>query len=718
MKSQERNGNPFVEEKGSTRPSINKKLLSLSVERMVKENARKLIQEQKKRSEEFTKRKTENSSKRDFSEENEKVLEQNKQFYQAALQQKKKLVKESHQGAADQGKYITPPTRKTVTEGVSQKKEKYYRLDERERRERMGLGQIDDIKMEYLRNRSKEKQRKILDSTKQLPHSKNQKSKSPPKGEVQKTQSKVGKNRLYNSVSGSRNDVTDSGRPSSRTHSKNKQSTASLKGSMYLADGIKTEEFDDKKKNVDGTKYSHTNEDNYENFYCEFKNIINGIQHQSNEDQFDNPLKYQKGCGAENSAQKFQSQSVMEQRKQELIDQFLRLSQRYENVIQESKMLKEPLNPAKSVSDIAAKEQKTTEAAQSLESLGKDNHEKFAEKRTSHHRSPDDSDEVESFDISKDSDAKRQLEINSKRNLLDNQTQEKRLGLRSGLQINNFIDEENEDQPKSKNHFDKIEEKDKSTSLSKEEKNVENSVENPEWQEVIEGAAVFIQKCVRGYLTRKLISRRNLSPERSDNGDYMGYRADVEGEERPHNGQAVEVSLEKTQNNESQFSSERNDSAAPNHQKDVAQIRSIIGFNVNVLDNKIDHQQPTVWNKQHIGEEIGNHHNHSEEPKSENQGKTCGESVFPQEEAVSVEIVEEKELSKDENNVKLNDLHLQLEERSPHESKLLNPHNSRESTPNQSHNNSQTLALHSTNMNKEEVAEKNKGNKKKINSLI
>ena len=127
------------------------------VNQMIRENARRLLLEQKKRRQlEMSQKQQELEKKGKILEDSQRVRLHNKKFFYNHKKNKKSIQREAPAWGVDQRKLSDMP-RKSLNESTMHKKEKYYKLEEHERRERLGLGHMDDETFERLRKRSKAK---------------------------------------------------------------------------------------------------------------------------------------------------------------------------------------------------------------------------------------------------------------------------------------------------------------------------------------------------------------------------------------------------------------------------------------------------------------------------------------------------------------------------------------------------------------------------------
>ena len=136
-----------------------KPTVSAEFEQMVRENAKRLLEEKKrKREEEQRQREYLAKKKHRIIEEDKQVRELNKQHIPAERPSHTKFAWGVDQRKfQQQNQYGRDYYDHNHERSPSEETKKYYKLDERERRERLGLGHLDDEKMNEIRRKSKSK---------------------------------------------------------------------------------------------------------------------------------------------------------------------------------------------------------------------------------------------------------------------------------------------------------------------------------------------------------------------------------------------------------------------------------------------------------------------------------------------------------------------------------------------------------------------------------
>ena len=355
------------------------------IEQMVKENARRLLEEQKKkREEELEKKKYELSKKDRIFQDSQKVREHNKIFFRHSTKKnKKKVRRDNYAWGVDQRKFMsTPQARKSSGERTIKKKEKpYHKLDDKERRDRLGLGHFAEDALEHQRKKSKNKHESTPtpdhhNSSQEKIHEKRAASKEEEhqvkvfmqekrnKLEEQERQKKVllesKKQKIQDNLMKLREDQRYSANKTPLSVKSSKRtSTKNARG--RLSAGIRKEPEVDEYvyDNTAAKELSAEEEEDYENLYNEFKRIISGKQIMSNKHkteeafksqdkypserisyltQQDNPQKMMNGnrISVEHDSHDFRDSvnSIETQYRKEIAkNKFLQLSKRYENVL-------------------------------------------------------------------------------------------------------------------------------------------------------------------------------------------------------------------------------------------------------------------------------------------------------------------------------------------------------------------------------------------------
>lgn len=413
------------EEKITVLNQETKSSLGIQIDQMIKENARKLLIEQrKKRDEEVNKKKNKTAEKDKIFQEGQKVREHNKIFLRPT---KKKENKDGFAWGVDQRKFLMNSSRKANDEPNSPKKEKYYKLDDKERRERLGLGHLDENTLEYLRKRSKSKQKFGHEKEDDL-HSIGQERarklsreeehqikvfmiEKRHKLEDEQNQKRVIEELKKKKIKENLMRLREDAKGQKQTTGVKAQNNPKNRKKKYF--NLKREEFGDsnamnnasdalKELKIKGyLDYNYiqdlnADDENYENLYNEFKKIINDKQSLStkhrNEEatkspdglasserssfrNFNESLNERRASGGSESVSNPSNTQEMQQRKQLAKQKMIQLSKRYENVLQgnEGKLMSDLIMEQQHSQQKLLQQHKKTELAYDINHENKKN---------------------------------------------------------------------------------------------------------------------------------------------------------------------------------------------------------------------------------------------------------------------------------------------------------------------------------------------------------